>query len=224
MRVLSLGLAVIVAAGVAQAQVHLVIRNDGTKVISNFGASGKGANLNEWAKLRNRRSAYDSLIERYAASYAVDPVLVRAVIQVESDFNPRCVSNKGARGLMQLMPETARTYGVRAVFDPEDNIRGGVRYLADLLLRYGSDLQRALAAYNAGDGAVAKYHGIPPYEETMTYVKRTLTVYYGKPWGGGAVAFAGARGGRRLKGGFAAEVMAPIALLPNVRYLGAVGR
>ncbi len=166
MRVFTLGMALLIAAVAAQAQVHLVIRQDGTKVISNFGASGKGASLGEWAKLRNRRSQYDTLIERYSSHYGVDPILVRAVIQVESDFNPRCVSNRGARGLMQLMPETARTYGVRAVLDPEDNIRGGVHYLADLLIRYGSDLQRALAAYNAGDGAVAKYHGIPPYEET----------------------------------------------------------
>jgi len=224
MRVASLGIAVLIAAGAAQAQVHLVIRQDGTKVISNLGASGKGASLGEWAKLRNRRSEYDPLIERYSAHYGVDPILVRAVIQVESDFNPRCVSNKGARGLMQLMPDTAREYGVSAVFDPEDNIRGGVHYLADLLIRHGSDLSRALAAYNAGNGAVAKYHGMPPYEETMTYVKRALTVYYGKPYGGGAIAFAGARGGKRLKGGFGAQVAAPIALLPNVRYLGAVGR
>ena len=224
MRVLILGTSLLIAATAAQAQVHLVIKRDGTKVISNFGAGGRGANLAEWAKLRNRRSQYDSLIERYSAHFGVDPILVRAVIQVESDFNPRCVSHKGARGLMQLMPETAREYGVRAVFDPEDNIRGGIHYLADLLIRYSGDLQRALASYNAGDGAVAKYHGIPPYEETMTYVKRALTVYYGKPYGGGAVSFAATRGGKRLRGGFGAEVAAPIALLPNVRYLGAVGR
>jgi soluble lytic murein transglycosylase len=224
MRVLALGMTLCIAAAAAEAQVHLVIKSDGTKVISNLGASGRGASLGEWAKLRNRRSPYDPLIERYSATYGVDPILVRAVIQVESDFNPRCVSYKGARGLMQLMPDTAHQYGVRAVFDPEDNIRAGVHYLADLLIRYGSDLQRALAAYNAGDGAVAKYHGIPPYEETMTYVKRALTVYYGRPWGGGGVSFAAVRGAKRLKGGFGAQMAAPIALLPNVRYLGAVGR
>src|SRR5215470_1220066 len=147
MRVLALGMTLFIAAAAAEGQVHLVIKSDGTKVISNLGASGRGASLGEWAKLRNRRSQYDPLIERYSATYGVDPILVRAVIQVESDFNPRCVSYKGARGLMQLMPETARTYGVRAVFDPEDNIKAGVHYLADLLIRYSSDLQRALAAY-----------------------------------------------------------------------------
>src|ERR1700759_5475557 len=142
----------------AQAQVRLVIRSDGTKVISNFGsaASKHGSDWNWWAKQRDRRSSFDSYIDRYAAQYRVDPVLVRAVIQVESDFNPRCVSNKGARGLMQLMPETARDYGVRNVFDPEENIRGGIQNLAELLARHRGDLRRVLAAYNAGDGAVAK--------------------------------------------------------------------
>ena len=103
-----------------QAQVHLIIKSDGTKVISNFGseASRHGSDWNWWAKQRDRRSSFDAYIDRYAAQYRVDPVFVRAVIQVESDFNPRCVSNKGARGLMQLMPETAREYGVRNVFDP----------------------------------------------------------------------------------------------------------
>src|ERR1044071_1860745 len=117
-------------------------------------AGGKSTDLRWWAKQRNRSSPYDAIIDRHALAYGVDPVLVRAVIQVESDFNPQCVSNKGARGLMQLMPETAKRYGIRNIFDPEENIRGGVRELAELLQMFHDDLPRALAAYNAGQGAV----------------------------------------------------------------------
>ncbi len=222
MRPAPVALALALLAASLQAQVHLIIKRDGTKVISNFGAasSAHGNDWNWWAKQRNRRSIYDAFIERYATQYRVDPTFVRAVIQVESDFNPRCVSNKGARGLMQLMPETARQYGVRNVFDPEDNIRGGVHNLADLLARYRGDLHRVLAAYNAGDGAVAKYRGIPPYEETETYVKRALSVYYGIPYGQ-ATSFAGGRSGRKLTGGFGAGVQPIVAMLPGMRYLGA---
>jgi soluble lytic murein transglycosylase-like protein len=221
MRPASIALLLVLLGVSLQAQVNLIIKRDGTKVISNFGsaASKHGNDWSWWAKQRNRRSSYDSFIERYAAQYQVDPVLVRAVIQVESDFNPRCVSNKGARGLMQLMPETARQYGVRNMFDPEDNIRGGIHNLADLLARYRGDLHRVLAAYNAGDGAVSKYRGIPPYEETMTYVKRALTVYYGAPYGQ-ATSFAGGRGGKKLTGGFGAGVQPLVAMIPGMRYLG----
>jgi soluble lytic murein transglycosylase-like protein len=221
MRPASFALVLVLLGLSLQAQVHLIIKQDGTKVISNFGAAASkhGNDWSWWARQRDRRSSYDALIERYAAQYQVDPVLVRAVIQVESDFNPRCVSNKGARGLMQLMPETARQYGVRNVFDPEDNIRGGIHNLADLLARYRGDLHRVLAAYNAGDGAVSKYRGIPPYEETMTYVKRALTVYYGAPYGQ-ATSFAGGRGGKKLTGGFGAAVQPLVAMIPGMRYLG----
>ena len=204
-----------------QAQVKLVIRGDGTKVISNLGAQGsKKSDWNWLARQRNRRSQYDPIIDRYAVQHGVDPVLVRAVIQVESNFNPRCVSHKGARGLMQLMPETAKRYGVRDIFDVEQNIRGGIRYLADLIEMFPDDLSRALAAYNAGENAVIRNGGIPPYEETMTYVKRALTVYYGRPYG--AVSFAGSRGGKKLKGGFKTAYAQPpiVAVLPGMRYLG----
>jgi len=188
-------------ASSAVAQVHLVVRPDGKKVISNFGGSSSAhaGDLRWLARQRNRRSPYDPFIERYSLQYGVDPVLVRAVIQVESDFNARCVSNKGARGLMQLMPETARRYGVTSIFDPEQNIKGGVRYLGDLLQLFHDDLPRALAAYNAGENAVLKYAGIPPYAETGTYIKRALTVYYGQPYGQ-ATVFAGGSNAK-LKGG-----------------------
>ena len=146
---------------------------------------------------------------------------MRAVIQVESDFNPNCVSHKGARGLMQLMPATARRFGVTKLHDPEQNIHGGVRYLAYLLDLFNEDLPRVLAGYNAGENAVLKYGGIPPYEETGTYVKRAMTVYHGRPYGG-SISFAGRRGGKKLSGGFGANVMQPVAaaLIPGAKYLG----
>jgi soluble lytic murein transglycosylase-like protein len=206
----------------AVAQVQLTVRSDGKKVISNIGTttSGRGSDLKWLARQRNRRSRYDAAIERVSDQYNVDPVLVRAVIQVESDFNPNCLSRKGARGLMQLMPETAARYGVRQILDPEENIRGGVAYLSDLLEMFSYDLPRALAAYNAGEGAVTKHGGIPPYNETMTYVKRALTVYYGRPYGGGAVSFAGRRDAGVLRGGFKAANPLASAIIPGFRYLG----
>jgi len=215
---------VIAFAGVvafsAHAEVRLLIRADGKKVIDNSGSYARSSNYNTLAKLRNRASRYDPIIERYALQYGVDPILIRAVIQVESDFNPRCVSRKNARGLMQLIPETAHRYGVANVFDPDQNIRGGVRYLADLLEMFSNDLPHTLAAYNAGENAVIRYGGIPPYEETSTYVKRAMTVYSGHPYGG-AISFAGRRTGMKLRGGFMAQV-APLAsaFVPNMRVLG----
>jgi transglycosylase-like protein with SLT domain len=203
----------------ARGDVRLMLRPDGSKVIYNVGSSGHGSDYRWLARQRNRRSDYDALIDRYASQFHVDPVLVRAVIQVESDFNPNCVSRKGARGLMQLMPGTAKRYGVSRVHDPEENIRGGVRYLSELLTMFNSDLRRAIAAYNAGEGAVTRYGGVPPYEETYTYVKKTLTVYYGRPYGD-AESYAPRANGPRLRGGFTAAVVQPLAVLPGMRYLG----
>ncbi len=121
--------------------------------------------------------AYDRAIEVSAATHGVRSDLVRAVIQVESGFNPRAVSAKGARGLMQLMPATARDLGVKNVFDPEENIRGGVAYLRLLLDRYNGNEELALAAYNAGAGAVERYgNQVPPYQETRAYVRKILSV------------------------------------------------
>ena len=116
---------------------------------------------------------YDPLIRQHAIRHRIRPELVRAVIQVESAFNPRAVSPKGAMGLMQLMPATARQFGVIDPFNPAENIRAGVSYLRQLLDRYDHDEQLALAAYNAGPGAVDKYGTkVPPYKETQNYVQK----------------------------------------------------
>jgi soluble lytic murein transglycosylase len=123
-----------------------------------------------------RVSRYDRLILRLGQSHEVSPALVKAVIAAESNFNPRAVSKKGAQGLMQLMPQTARELGVENAFEPEQNVSGGTRYLRQMLTRYG-DVSRALAAYNAGPEAVDRYRGIPPYQETQAYVDRVLTYY-----------------------------------------------
>jgi soluble lytic murein transglycosylase-like protein len=118
-------------------------------------------------------SAFERAIFEAARRHRVDPNLIKAVIHVESGFNPRAVSPKGAQGLMQLMPGTARMLGVRNAFVPEWNIHGGTQYLARLLKRYGNEAH-ALAAYNAGDVPVQRYNGIPPYSETQNYVRRVL--------------------------------------------------
>jgi len=120
---------------------------------------------------------YDEIILSAAERYGVDPALVRAVVKAESDFNETARSRKGAQGLMQLMPETARLHNVANVYDPEDNIEGGVQHLRLLLDRYRGDLRLALAAYNAGVQAVEKHGGVPPFTETKEYVRRVLTFH-----------------------------------------------
>lgn len=223
MRVLLIVLGVSLLAPMSRADVRLATKKDGTKVIYNVGAGPAPSSSLDWlAKQHDRRTKFDPIIERYADKYRIDATLVRAVIQVESNFNVRCVSNKGARGLMQLMPDTATRFGVTEVHDPEQNIRAGVQYLAYLLRLFGDDLSRVLAAYNAGEGAVLRHGGIPPYAETQTYVKRALTVYYGRPYGS-AVSFAGRRGGKKLRGGFGmGTTVQPLAaaLIPGAKYLG----
>ena len=124
-------------------------------------------------------NGYDDLIQSASARYLIDADLVRAVIKAESNFNPTARSNKGAMGLMQLMPETARLHNVLDAYDPGDNIEGGVRHLKMLLGRYQGDLRLSLAAYNAGSQAVERHGGIPPFVETRDYVRRVLRYYDG---------------------------------------------
>jgi soluble lytic murein transglycosylase-like protein len=122
-------------------------------------------------------TAYDDIIRDHAGEHGVPAALVKAVIAAESNFDPRARSPKGAQGLMQLMPGTARSLGVADAFDPAQNLDGGVRHLGSLLTLYGGDVSRALAAYNAGEGAVARHGGIPPFKETREYVKKVLQRY-----------------------------------------------
>jgi len=117
---------------------------------------------------------YAEMIHRAAQRHGLDPVLLTAVAEVESGFDPQAVSRKGAAGLLQLMPETAQRFGVVNSFDPGQNVEGGARYLQWLLTRFSGDEQLALAGYNAGEGAVDRYQGIPPFPETQRYVVRVL--------------------------------------------------
>lgn len=121
----------------------------------------------------------DTLLRESARRHGLDPALLRAVVSVESNFKTEAVSPKGAQGLMQLMPATAASLGVRDAFDPADNVDGGSRHLASLLASYRGDLKKALAAYNAGPGAVARHGGVPPYRETREYVDKVLKRYRG---------------------------------------------
>ena len=129
------------------------------------------------ASMAARASAYVPFIEKYAKAHDVSPELVSAVMRVESCYDRRAVSRSGARGLMQLMPGTARDLGVLDSFDAEQNIEGGVRYLSMMLKRFNQDVRLGLAAYNAGPEAVAAFEGIPPYPDTVSYVKRILKLY-----------------------------------------------
>ncbi len=119
----------------------------------------------------------DALIEEYSAKNGLDSAFVKAVIKQESGFQPDVTSHCGAMGLMQLMPSTASSMGVKNAYDPEQNIAGGTKYLKGLLDRFGGNKSLALAAYNAGPNAVAKYNGIPPYKETQNYVKNIMSMY-----------------------------------------------
>lgn len=123
------------------------------------------------------KQKYDPIIRNYALKYSVPAELVHSIIQAESNYDSQAVSPKGAVGLMQLMPETAVQYGVADRFDPEDNIRGGIRFLKDLCRLFNNNTKMVLAAYNAGQEALKKYNGIPPYQETIDYIKKVMESY-----------------------------------------------
>jgi soluble lytic murein transglycosylase-like protein len=127
--------------------------------------------------LSSRASDYDGVIHEASQKYGVDEKFIKSIIQQESGFNPNAKSWVGAMGLMQLMPETAKDLGVKNGYDPRDNVMAGVKYIKEQLDRFGGDKRKALAAYNAGPGAVLKYGDIPPFEETQNYVKNIMSMY-----------------------------------------------
>ncbi len=129
------------------------------------------------SRLAERARNYKKEITQYASQYDIDSKLILAVIRNESCFDRSAVSSAGAQGLMQLMPATARWLGVTDSFSPDQNIRGGTKYLSDLVKRYDNNIKMALAAYNAGPGAVAKYGGVPPYAETQKYIEKVMKSY-----------------------------------------------
>ena len=180
--------AAVLATSPAGAEMYRLSTNDGTVHFTNaptdpryqrMGIAVSGTTAG-WLRLPQKDTVqYASEIQDAAARYGVPERLVQSVIRVESQFNARAVSVKGARGLMQLMPETASMLGVSNSFDPRQNIDGGVRHLRGLIDRFGNDLPLALAAYNAGEKAVLNYRGIPPFPETRDYVSRVLYLYDG---------------------------------------------
>ena len=179
------GLLLSLGAHALEAQIYTWRDAEGRLVLSDLpkdpsaltvGVGRSGAVRTTRAVLSPGAGRYDGLIERHAEAIGVRADLVRAVIQVESAFDPRAVSSQGALGLMQLMPGTAQELGVTDPFDPDQNIRGGVTYLRRLLDRYANNEELALAAYNAGPGAVDRYgNQIPPYRETQQFVGRVRT-------------------------------------------------
>lgn len=170
---------VLCLASPAQAQIASYVDGHGHTIYVNADPPAKvarhhGASVNAAAppaKLQNVANAA-------AARNNLDPALVQAVIQTESNWNPYAVSRKGAFGLMQLIPSTAERYGVGDVFDPVQNVNGGTRYLRDLLDRYHGDLKTSLAAYNAGEQAVQRFGGVPKYPETRAYVRKVTSTYF----------------------------------------------
>lgn len=174
MKIAGAGLLAAVAFGVGG---HEIAARMDTPAMSFFGPSEPSTSVDVTADFHLPawdREALEPFIQEAATVHGLSPSLIRAVIQTESRFNPLAVSRVGAQGLMQLMPATARYLGVKDSLDPADNLDGGTRYLRGLIERYNGDLKRALAAYNAGEGAVARHGGVPPYPETLAYVRKVL--------------------------------------------------
>lgn len=190
----AIGLLLALPCGQGWADIYAYTAPDGTVSLSNVPADERytvlvaapqqqvpaapAARAAEPAAGQAGKAHYDKVVEEASRAYGLDAALIHAVIAVESSYNPKAVSKKGAAGLMQLMPGTAKRYGVADAFDPVQNVSGGARYLRDLLDMFDSDVSLALAAFNAGEHAVMKYgKRIPPYRETLRYVPRVLGYY-----------------------------------------------
>src|SRR5487761_155024 len=183
----SLAWAILASAGLcfvqpAQAQIASYVDRNGTVVYVNANPRTKAARRVSGDRQGTEMVAppvkLAKVVNAAAKRNHLDPALVQAVIQNESDWNPYAVSRKGAFGLMQLMPSTAERFGVGNVFDPAQNIEGGTRYLRELLNHYHGNLRDSLAAYNAGEQAVARYGGVPAYPETRAYVRKVTNTYF----------------------------------------------
>ena len=190
--VAALGLFMLFAVGgAARAEVYVYEMPDGTRVITDHPINSKHSRVVRVAPdvkgagklaaqknspvFREDAATYDRLIRRYADEYGVEFALVKAIMTVESAFNPYAVSNKGARGLMQMMPSTAARYGVTDIYNPVENVRAAAQHLKFLFDTFGNKPILVIAAYNAGENAVKQHRGIPPYEETQNYVKKVLS-------------------------------------------------
>lgn len=182
----------LLASASAQAAIYLYESPEGSKVITDSKIRKKGYKLIRSYKTKTYsssgakapyyakpiKSKYDALIVNMALKYDLEPSFIKAVIHVESAFDPFALSRAGAMGLMQLMPATAASYQLEQNhFNPNLNIEAGVQHIKDLMERYNSDKTLILAAYNAGSGAVSKYNGVPPYEETQNYIKKVMKLY-----------------------------------------------
>jgi soluble lytic murein transglycosylase-like protein len=188
----------VLAVGPTVADIYSYTDKDGTVHFTNIKPKGKGGKKYKlYLKTPDRRKArpgvvpiparstdparysrYDASIIEASRNYAIPEPFIRAVIRVESDYDPRVVSIAGAQGLMQLMPGTAKRMNVKNPFDPHDNIMGGTRYLRHLANMFGGDMVLTIAGYHAGEGAVLKYGGVPPYSTTKGYIRRVLKFYY----------------------------------------------
>jgi len=190
--VAALGLFMLFAVfGAVRAEVYVYEMPDGTRVITDHPINSKHSRVVRVAPavkgagklaaqknspvFREDAATYDRLIRRYADEYGVEFALVKAIMTVESAFNPYAVSNKGARGLMQMMPSTAARYGVTDIYNPVENVRAAAQHLKFLFDTFGNKPILVIAAYNAGENAVKQYRGIPPYGETQNYVKKVLS-------------------------------------------------
>lgn len=193
---LVVGLALACACGQAAAALYVYQMPGGTRIVTDrpiknkdyvlIRKSNAAVTMDDLVAQQRAESVwpdvgrYAGLIHNAAAAHRVEPALVKAVMHAESAFDPYAVSPRGAQGLMQLMPETARRYGVTDVFDPVQNIEGGVRFLRDLMRAFGQNRDWVLAAYNAGPQTVLRYNGVPPYDETLAYIRkvRLFREYY----------------------------------------------